>query len=342
MIHHDRDLSVGILSFAHPHVEAYAHALHARGIEVFGTDLGDVDDGTIRGHDLAARMGVEYLDDVDAVLERRPDAVIVTAENADHARLAHRAIRAGAHVLCEKPLTDDLRSAVELVDAAEAAGLYLMTAYPVRFAPSFRALVGAVRRGDLGDIVSIFGTNNGQMPSGRSWFTEQERAGGGAIIDHVVHCADLLDELLGESALEVFATANRVLHADKGVSVETGGVVSVVYPSGVIATIDCSWSQPDCAATWGGLTLEVHGTRGSMRIDPFAEHVDGYDSAGAVWAPFGIDLDQLLIDEFLAAIRESRVPRPDGRVGVRTLAIVDAAQRSLATGAPAALHSPVI
>lgn len=337
-----RPLRVGILSFAHPHVESYASALRTRGVEVIGTDFGVFDDGTARGRDLAERMGVEYVEDVQGVLDRGPDAVIVAAENADHAGLVHRAIEAGLPVLCEKPLTVDVRSGVGLVAAAERAGSHLMTAYPVRFAPSFRALVAAVRGGALGEIVSISGTNNGQMPSDRGWFTDPDRAGGGALVDHVVHCADLIDELLREPALEVYATANRVLHADKRVAVETGGVVSVAYPSGAIAIIDCSWSQPDSAATWGGLTLEVHGTLGSMRIDPFADHVGGCDDAGEVWASFGADLDQLLIDEFLAAVQAPDAVRLDGGAGLRTLAIVDAAQRSLAAGRPVPLDSAAI
>ncbi|MFB6610050.1 Gfo/Idh/MocA family protein [Agromyces sp. NPDC056379] len=327
-------LRIGILSFAHPHVEAYARALVARGIEVVGTDLPPYDAGTQRGAELAARLGIEYLDDVDAVLARAPHGVIVTAENVRHRELVLAAIGAGAHVLCEKPIATEVGDALAMVDAAEAAGVSLMTAYPVRFAPSFRELVARVRAGQLGELVAVSGTNNGKIPLDRSWFTSGAAAGGGALVDHVVHCADLLDELLGEPAQEVYATANRILHADRGVEVETGGVVSIAYPSGVIATIDCSWSQPDTASTWGGLTLEVHGTRGSMRIDPFAAHVSGYGEGGATWDAFGTDLDQLMVDEFLGAIRESRAPRPDGSVGVRTLAIVDAAQRSVRSGLP--------
>ena len=334
----DQPLRIGILSFAHPHVAGYARALRAHDAQVFGTDTGHYDPGTVRGRDLAAQIEVEYLDDVDAVLARHPDAVVVTAENAAHADLARRAIDSGAAVLCEKPLTTDIGSAVQLVAAAEAAGVLLMTAYPVRFAPSFRRLVASVRGGELGEIVAISGSNNGKIPlAERSWFTDRDRAGGGALIDHVVHCADLIDELLGEQAQDVFASVNRVLHADRGVTVETGGVVSISYPSGVIATIDCSWSQPDTAATWGGLTLEVHGTAGSIRIDPFADHLGGFDADGAVWAPYGVDLDQLLIDEFIAAIRAGRRPMPDGHAGLRSLAIVDAAQRSLNEGRPVSL-----
>ncbi|SIN92832.1 Gfo/Idh/MocA family protein [Agromyces cerinus] len=327
-------LRIGILSFAHPHVEAYARSLVERGIEVVGTDLPPYDAGTQRGAALAERLGIEYLDDVDAVLARAPHGVIVTAENARHRELVLAAIAAGAHVLCEKPIATEVGDALAMVDAADAAGVSLMTAYPVRFAPSFRELVARVRAGQLGEIVAVSGTNNGKIPLDRSWFTNAAAAGGGALVDHVVHCADLLDELLGEPAQEVYATTNRILHADRGVAVETGGVVSIAYPSGVIATIDCSWSQPDSAATWGGLTLEVHGTNGSMRIDPFAAHLSGYAEGGATWDAFGTDLDGLMIDEFLGAIRESRAPSPDGSVGVRTLAIVDAAKRSVRSGTP--------
>ncbi|WP_022889703.1 Gfo/Idh/MocA family protein [Agromyces italicus] len=332
-------LRIGILSFAHPHVEAYARSLLARGVEVFGTDLTPYDAGTQRGAELAERLGIEYLDDVDAVLARAPHGVIVTAENARHRELALAAFAAGAHVLCEKPIATEPADALAMVEAADAAGVTLMTAYPVRFAPSFRELVARVRAGQFGEILAVSGTNNGKIPLDRSWFTNEAAAGGGALVDHVVHCADLLDELLGETAQEVYATANRILHADRGVEVETGGVVSIAYPSGVIATIDCSWSQPDSAATWGGLTLEVHGTRGSMRIDPFAAHISGYGTGGATWDAFGSDLDELMIDEFLGAVGDSRAPVPDGSVGVRTLAVVDAAKRSVRSGLPEGVHA---
>lgn len=331
---------VGILSFAHPHVEAYARSLVERGVQVIGTDLPPYDSGSVRGANLAQKLGIDYVESVDELLEYAPRAVVIAAENARHYELTMQAIAVGADVLCEKPLATEIDDARAMVAAAEEAGVLLMTAYPVRFSPSFGELVTRVRAGQLGDIVAISGTNNGKIPlEDRSWFTNAQAAGGGALIDHVVHCADLIDELLGESALDVYATVNHILHADRGVQVETGGVVSIGYPSGVIATIDCSWSQPDSASTWGGLTLEVHGTEGSMRIDPFAAHISGYDADGAVWNAFGADLDQLLIDEFLEAIQTRQRPVTDGGVGVRTLAIVDAARRSVRSGKSESVRS---
>src|SRR5699024_5929582 len=126
--------------------------------------------------------GVTYLPDVAAVLATRPDAVIVTSDNAGHRDLVEQALAAGADVLCEKPLATADADADDMVRAAEDAGQLLMTAYPVRFSPAFGQLLARVRAGQLGRILSVQATNNGKMPlAERSWFTDPERSGGGEI-----------------------------------------------------------------------------------------------------------------------------------------------------------------
>ena len=74
------------------------------------------------------------------------------------------------------------------------------------------------------------------------------------------------------------AVTNRILEQEPATEVETGGIVTIEYEQGVIATVDCSWSQPRTAPTWGGLTLDVIGTKGRVRIDPFNLRVAGYRS----------------------------------------------------------------
>lgn len=327
---------VAILSFAHTHALSYARLLVAReDIEVVASDPDGVaaTDAGPRGAALAAELGIAYLDTYDEVFAWRPDAVIVTAENSRHRALVEQAASAGAHILCEKPLATTLDDALAMLMAVEAAGVGLMMAYPVRFSASFTEACDRVRAGELGEIIGIRGTNNGKLPlAERAWFTDPQLAGGGALVDHVVHCADLIDELLGETANSVRAVANSILHSGRGVEVETGGLVTVRYPSGVVATIDCSWSYPDVASTWGGLTLQLIGTRGTITIAPFAQHVGGYDRGGAVYTPVGDDLDAAMIDAFLSGACRGVHPQPDGAVGYRTLQIVDTARRSVASG----------
>lgn len=328
-----RPLKVAVLSFAHTHAIGYCRALSRRAdIELVVTDPdgASAPDAALRGSALAEQLGVRYLPTYEEALAWGPDAVIVTAENVRHRALVEAAAAAGAHILCEKPLATTVEDAEAMLAAAERAGVTLMTAYPVRFAPAFADLLHRVRGGALGTLLAVKGTNNGKVPSDRAWFTDPALAGGGALVDHVVHCADLLDELLGEQPATVHAVANRILHPEA--SVETGGLVTAVYPSGVVATIDCSWSVPDAAPTWGGLTFQVTGTRGSVTIAPFAEHVAGQTGDGAVWVPTGDDLDAAMLQEFVTAVRVGRSAVPDGGVGLRTLQVVDAARRSAAGG----------
>ena len=334
-------IKVAVLSFAHGHAVGYLRYLKSRGdVEIIACDPDGQrsPDAGPRGRELANQLGVNYLDSVEEALAWGPDAVVVCSENINHRRLVEQAAAAGAQILCEKPLATTATDAAAMLDAVERAGVALMIAYPVRFSPSFVDLKAQVDAGQLGEVLAVLGTNNGQIPlSDRSWFTDPALSGGGCFVDHIVHCADLLDSLLEQGASTVRAVSNRILHADSGVEVETGGLVTITYASGVIATIDCSWSQPMSAPNWGGVTLEVVGTKGSIKISPFESHVGGYGAQGAIWLPYGPDLDAAMLEEFLVGVREHRNPQPDGQVGLRTVALMNAAQRSARTGQPVTL-----
>ena len=340
----DRPLKVGLLSFAHVHAAGYAALLRSRpDVALLTADpesaLGAP--GEVRGRELAEKLDVDYVDDYDELFAWAPDAVVVCSENARHRGLTERAAAAGAHVLCEKPLATTLDDADAMISACARAGVTLMTAYPVRFHPGFRAMRARLHGGGLGPIRSASGTNNGRIPiAARSWFADPELAGGGSLMDHTVHLADLLDDLLDARAVEVYAQTNRIVHPE--VEVETGGLVTVTYDDGTVATIDCSWNRPETFPTWGGLTLTVEGAGGSASFDAFGQAVDGFDdrSGGAVWRSYGTNLDALMMEEFLSSIREGRPARPDGAVGRRTLQIVLAAYASATEGQPIQLpHS---
>ncbi|MBN8424773.1 Gfo/Idh/MocA family oxidoreductase [Microbacterium esteraromaticum] len=338
-----RPLRIAVLSFAHTHALSYVHALRSMpGVELISTDPDGAaaPDAAPRGAELAAQLGVAYVDTYEEAFAWSPDAVVIAAENSRHRELVERAAASGAHVLCEKPLATTVDDAVAMREACERAGVILMVAYPVRFSPTVRDAIAQLRSGRLGRVLGVTGVNNGKLPQDRAWFTDPDLAGGGALVDHVVHCADLLDDLLSERASAVRAVSNSVLHGDRDLQVETGGLVTVQYPSGVIATIDCSWSWPMSSPTWGGLTLQVIAERGSVTVSPFAKGVAGHDGAGETWDPIGADLDALLLDEFVAAVREGRQPQPDAGVGIRTVEIVKAAQSSADRGGEVVALAP--
>ncbi|WP_375422954.1 Gfo/Idh/MocA family protein [uncultured Friedmanniella sp.] len=331
-------MRVGLVSFAHVHAASYATLLsRTPDVELLAADPGHTTrpPSESGGRPLAAELGVAYVDSYDDLYAWRPDAVVICSENVDHRNDVVRAAAARVHVLCEKPLATTSVDAAAMTAACEQAGVFLMVAHPVRFAPAFAALRAGVAAGDLGAVRAVSGTNNGQVPTARAWFTDPARSGGGAVTDHVVHLADLLDALLdGQRVTSVYAVANRVLQPDR--DLETAALVSLTYANGVTAVIDCSWSRPAHYPTWGGLTLNLVTDAGLVDLDPFGQRVDGYSEStrGPLWLGYGTDLDQLLLTAFLDSVRTGVPPQPDGHVGYRTVRTVEAAYESLRLGQP--------
>lgn len=321
---------LGILSTAHVHADAYLDILATMpGAELVG--LWDEEAG--RGRAAAASHGTTFFA-TEAALVDRVDGVVIASVNADHRRLTELAAAAGVHVLCEKPLAARVEDALAMAAACAAAGVRLMTAFPMRFSPVVQALEASVRGGILGEVVCLEGVNTGEMPDiHHPWFVDPVLAGGGAVMDHVVHLADLYRWLLGSEVVEVYAVANRIL-GERFAGVETGGLVSLRFANGVFATIDCSWSKPRSYPTWGGLSIEVVGTEGVVTTDAFRQHLVLYGTreAGISWPFWGSDPNVEMLAEFVAAIREDREPAVTGLDGLRALEIVDAAYRSIATG----------
>jgi len=329
-------VKLGIMSFAHPHALGYARLLRRYpDVEVRAADA-DED----RGRDLAGQLGIGYCDSYAELLAWGPDAVLVTSENARHRELVELAAAHGAHILCEKPLATTWADGLAAVAAAQEAGVLLMMAFPVRFASAFARLRADYQAGRLGEVISFRGTNNGKLPAERAWFADPALAGGGAFADHVVHVADLIEALTEAEPVSVSAVANRVLHSGRA-GAETAGLVLVGYDNGAIAAIDCSWSRPDTAPTWGGLTLSVAGTAGCADLDFFGPRSRGLDAATGrpIELPYGGDYDGALLAAFLGAVRSGARPEPGPRAGLRTLAVMLGAQASASGGTTVSLAS---
>jgi predicted dehydrogenase len=235
-------IKIGILSFAHLHAEAYIQNLQAIPDVAL---IGIADEDLERGRRFATQFGVQLFDSYAALLAEKPDGVLVCSENSRHRPLVEMAAAAGAHVLCEKPLATNPEDARAIVDACKKAGVMLMTAFPVRFSAPIAEVKARLEAGDLGAPLCFNAVNQGELPrKHRAWFVDPELAGGGALIDHTVHLADLMRWFLGSEVREVYAQTNRVFHADT-VAVETGALVMLTFENGVFASIDASWSRPD-------------------------------------------------------------------------------------------------
>ena len=321
---------VGIFGVAHVHADAYMANLEAMDrVEIVGASETDAA--------LRIRWSERHTEPVfathAALVAAGIDAAIVCTTTNEHRSVVELLASAGVPVLCEKPLATSVEDAQAIVDVCAASNVLLMTAFPMRFNPSLTAGLAWIEEGRIGEILAFAGTNQGRIPTHYAgWFADPIAAGGGAVMDHVVHLVDILRWWTKSEPVEVYAVTNRILHPD--VAVETGGMVTVGFDNGVFATIDCSWSRPDGYPTWGGLTIETVGTGGVFTIDAFAERLDVWSRGDAIWTDWGSDANQAMIDHFIGAVRGEIPLTVTGVDGLRATEVALAVYRSVAAGQP--------
>jgi predicted dehydrogenase len=329
-------MRIGILSFAHLHGEAYIQNLRAiPGVEMIGL----ADENLARGEKYSREFDAHLFRSYEELLATHPDGVVICSENSKHRPLVEMAAAAGVHVLCEKPLATRLEDAKAIVDACRNAGVFLMTAFPMRFSTPLIEVKARLDAGDLGQVYCFNGTNQGELPTkGRTWFADKQLAGGGALMDHTVHLVDIMRWYMGSEVAEVYARTNRIFHADE-VDVETGALEMITFQNGVFASIDCSWSRPPYWPSWGGLTFEMVTDRGAVLVDAFSQNltVFSHDLQRPAWLYWGSDANQAMVNEFVAAIRENREPLVTGMDGYLAVEVALAAYQSDQTGQPVQL-----
>ncbi|HEX9435834.1 MAG TPA: Gfo/Idh/MocA family oxidoreductase [Candidatus Limnocylindria bacterium] len=318
-------LRVGLVSWAHVHAPGIAAALAALD-QVSFTGVYDEEPERVRA--TAVARGWPLHEDLGSLLAAS-EAVVIASTNADHRRYTEAAARAGVHVLSEKPLATTLDDGRAMVAACRDVGVRLATAFPVRESRAVLALRDAIRDGALGRVLAVRGTNPGRYPG--SWFGDRDKAGGGAVMDHTVHVADLLRWLLEDEVERVCAETGSYLW---GLDVEDCGILTLDMRGGAFASIDSSWSRPATYPTWGTVTLHVVGERATVDVDVFRQGLLHYDDRArrTRLVPWGEDLTRRMLAAFADAILAKKPVPVSGEDGLRALEIALAAYRSASEG----------
>jgi len=296
------------------------------GVELIGFSDSDAE----RGRYFSKIFGLRWFWTHEDLLAEQPEAVIITSENASHRPLVEMAASVGAHVLSEKPIATSVNDAIFIKNAVENSGVKFMTAFPMRFSPAVVALRDMVYSGDLGEILAIVGINHSENPKHhRAWFVQKELAGGGAVMDHTVHLADLYRWILQDEVADVYARISNPF--DPEVDVDTAGLLLLKMKSGLPASIDASWSRPAHYPRWGHLKMEVIGSKGTALLDAFAGHVHLWRQESGrsyEWAGYHPDPNRGMITAFIDSIVEDKEPPVTWRDGFEAMRVALAAYKS--------------
>jgi myo-inositol 2-dehydrogenase/D-chiro-inositol 1-dehydrogenase len=288
------------------------------------------------------------------------EAVLIASPTATHRDLLLATLEAGKPVLCEKPLAPTFPVVREMHDAVIASGLTAQVGFHSRFHYLFNRLKDLVDSGELGAPMGYVLREDQYWPTGdvvpghSSWRSDRAQAGGGALLEHTIHGADVVSWLFGP-ATRVFGRTRSHF----GYDVEDVAAATVEHDSGVIGTF---------VTVFNGVRgreerrLEVFFERGAVEVtadfvvgapedglliqrpDTPAEHPDLVALRAAHWKQLGVTRSDVFFYLYLGArnwvhtVRAGDAATPGFADALAAHALVEAAYRSAASGAPVELE----
>ena len=263
-------------------------------------------------------------------------AVVVSTPAHTHREVAGRALEAGKHVLVEKPLTTDADTADLLVKAAEAAGLTLLVGHTFLFNGAVLRLKEVIDGGELGEIYCIYARRTNLGPI---------RDDVNALWDLAPHDIAVFHYLVGAQPFLVSAVGHRVLNRP----LEDLGFVSLHYPRNILCHLHVSWIDPhkvretvvvgsDARVSFDDLNL-------TERVRVFEKGVKAAVSQPRTFGEFHLQMRdgdirspsvpaieplKHVSGHFLHCVRRGERPRTNGEQGRDVVAVMQAADESLA------------
>lgn len=203
-----------------------------------------------------------YTDYQDLLRDRDVEMIWVAAPNHLHAQITIEAARAGKHVVCEKPLCITLEEADAMIDACKRAGVLLLYAEELFFAPKY---VKAKQMADEGAFGRVHLVKQGEKHNGphADWFWDVDQSGGGAVMDLGCHGIAFCWWFLGKQPVKtVYSQMSTQVHGHRTRG-DDEAITILEFANGAIGIVESSWNRP------GGMddSIEVFGDKGQTYAD---------------------------------------------------------------------------
>jgi predicted dehydrogenase len=270
----------------------------------------------------------------DAVSNHHVQAVIICTPPALHAEVALRSMRAGKHVLCEKPLATNSADALHMVRVAEENGVVLKCGFNMRHYPGLVQLKRWADADELGHIIHgrcVYGRAK-TVIRGSDWRAWSGVSGGGNLIDQGVHIVDLFRWYMGDFDDGCAFLSTSVWDI---APIEDNALVLLRGCSGGVAQFHVSWTE------WNPRFLfEIVGTKGLARVEGLGRDYGvqtatlirrSADKAPAKETIEVADPDVCWRDEwieFTSAVKESRQPLGSGFDGYAAVRVIEMLYRT--------------
>ncbi len=300
-----------------------------------------------------------YSEGIDLIKNEKLDILSVAVPNNQHKDLTVAGLKAGANVLCEKPMALNTAEALEMLETAKKLNLKLGIDFSYRFNPQSRAMKALVEEGRLGEIYfgrsvwlrrrGVPGLVSGFNTKGAAgaWFFDKQQSGGGPLIDLGVHRLDLALWLMGYPEVD-YVMGNTYCKLAKEMakkyqqnySVEDFACAMIKFKNGAMLELEASWASnikeneqmsTRLVGDKGGL-FQYNLNEGYTYDVDYYQEIDGkqFDSKLHSPAPDTPSAFHMFAD----AVRDNKDFLVKPEEGVIVMKILDAIYKSAATGEP--------
>lgn len=312
------------------HAPEYRDNPECRIKKVYDLNLG-------RAEEMAELYGAQVVKSVEEILEDSEiDAVSICVINTEHAQITIKALEAGKHVLCEKPMGITLEECEQMVKTAKEKNCRLLIGQNQRMLKTHQRAKELIRQGIIGRVLAFHtafghsGPDSWSVDKGNgTWFFDKKKSYYGVMGDLGVHKVDVIQFLLGEGSRSVFAafeTLDKKYQDGSMIDVEDNAICILKMKSGITGTIKASW-------TYYGEEdnrTELVGTEGNMTIFGPSGHSIVIVKKNGERIVYDIDRIQTnsaqnksgIIDEFAEAVLIDRPSCLDGEVILESMKTV--------------------
>src|SRR3972149_5617492 len=266
---------------------------------------------------VAELFGVDAYSDSRKMLKRKDgEAVTVCTWSTNLAVEAMTALKAGKHVLVEKPMANNLQEARKIVALAERKQQHLMVGFLMRFIPGLQRIKQAVEKGEIGTVVYATARRVSQWP---------ERIGDvGVVKDLAIHDIDITRYIFNDEPVEVYARAGSFRHK----KFEDHAQILITFKGKKTAFIEANWLTP-----YKIRKLTVTGSEAIMTLDYITQEII-IETSGQTMAP-RYDVKEPLkleLQHFATSVLDDKRPIITGLDGLKALQIAEAALKSARKG----------
>jgi predicted dehydrogenase len=220
-----------------------------------------------------------YTREKDILNDPEIDAVYIATPVYLHLKQIKMAAESGKHILCEKPVTANLKDTKQAVDICKKNNVFLQEGYMMKFHGAHRKIKELIKEGKIGKVVYIRAQLSCWYPPMKgAWRQDPKKGGGGALIDMATHLYDLIEFFTDDEIKRVSSVTNRQVHNYRS---EDSSTTLLELRSGTHSTMDCFFCIPDESTR---TRLEIYGSQGSI----FTEGTIGQSVGGTMEGIFGI------------------------------------------------------